>query len=84
MKPLKILVNHFHQLRGYSVLTVVHFFLLFSTDQFVWLLRLPFEVPSTVLTADVIRHPSGVRVVNGGAVSAQSSVVRCLTVPKSV
>jgi hypothetical protein len=39
MKPLKILVNHFHQLRGYSVLTVVHFFLLFSTDQFVWLLR---------------------------------------------
>jgi hypothetical protein len=25
MKALKILVNHFHQLRGYSVLTVIHF-----------------------------------------------------------
>src|SRR6266851_1123452 len=34
MKPLKILVNHFHQLRGYLVLAVVHCFLLSS---FVWL-----------------------------------------------
>src|SRR5713226_7601270 len=58
MKPLKILVNHFHQLRGYRVLAVVHCFLLSSR---VWLCHLPAKGPSTVSTADMIRHPSAVR-----------------------
>jgi hypothetical protein len=26
VKPLKILMDHFHQLRGYSILTVIHVF----------------------------------------------------------
>src|SRR5258706_13054865 len=57
MKPLKILGNHFHQLRGYSVLTVVHCFLL---DPFVWVVGFPVEVRSPVLTAVVIGHPSAI------------------------